>query len=209
MLYLAKFCSEYHTGDQALNIGQFKKSVIEGEEAGGEGKEVGLGRRRAGRRGRSGREGLLFSHQEGPQLQVSWESWDHSCSRLPGPASGNYASSFQVHEPPSPRPQEVPAHRVRACGQLCHPRCELAFGGPRAGDTFRWEGSRLFTLGESQHLFHDNVLTDGRSSVALGRVSGIWREGHLGTLDCGTERASLLLCEPSLAPWFLHSIWTP
>lgn len=46
-------------------------------------------------------------------------------------------------------------------------------------------------------------LADDKSSVALGRVSGISREGHLGTWDCGAEHASLLLCEPSLAPWYL------
>lgn len=65
----------------------------------------GRGRRGRGGDGGGGGEGSSFPTRRDPQRQVSWESWDHSCSRLPGPASGNDAclSRFMNHR--------VPAHK--------------------------------------------------------------------------------------------------
>lgn len=120
----------------------------EGEEGEEAERKRGMGRRRGRGRGRGGGGwegeeegggGILFPHQERPSLQVSWESCDHSCSQLPGPASRNYASHsrFMNHRVPAHKRYQPTEYEHAA---NCATHAVSWFLGGREGDTSRWEG---------------------------------------------------------------------
>lgn len=90
--------------------------------------------------GRWGGEGSFFP-LEGPGLQASWGSCDHSCSRLPGPASKNYVSPsrFMNHRVPAHKRYQ-PTEYEHAANCATHAVSWLLGGRELRGGRFQVQG---------------------------------------------------------------------